>query len=103
MEMITFKLRPLYPEKELRYLFPIALGGLQSQSGSFERREKHLTLTGIPTPVCPVHSLVAIQTTLIWLQIIVRQLNYYLRYGVNKHFTLSSVQESHIPNLHRQI
>ena len=55
----------------------------------------------IPNPAFPVHSLIAIQTTLIWLQLILIQLNYCLRYGVIKHFTLSSVQESHIPNLHK--
>jgi len=48
---ISYQLRPLYPEKEPRYLFPRALGGLQSRSGSFKGREEILTLQGFqPRP-----------------------------------------------------
>jgi hypothetical protein len=40
MEMIIFKLRPLYSENEPRYLLPRALAGLHSQSGSLREGKK---------------------------------------------------------------
>ena len=46
MEMVIFKLRPLYAEKEPRYLLPRVPCGLQSQSGNFEGREELSTLQG---------------------------------------------------------
>jgi hypothetical protein len=65
---------------------------------TFWKKERTLDLTGVLTPDHPV----TIHTPLIWLPLIESQLNYYLRYGVNKHFSLSAGQESLIPNLHRQ-